>query len=88
MLNCHDISQLISRSMDERLPWRQRAAIRAHLLYCKWCRRFAMQAKLLRASTAQYADRLAGTFEDRLTPEQRDTIRKGLSQGSDKTESA
>ena len=74
MLNCNDISKLISRSMDERLAWHQRLAIRTHLLYCKWCRRFSAQTKTMRAVTAQYADHLAGTFEDRLTPEQRAQI--------------
>ena len=74
MLKCNDISKLISRSMDERLAWHQRLAIRTHLLYCKWCRRFSEQTKTMRAATTQYADRLAATFEDRLTPEQRDHI--------------
>ena len=78
MLNCNDISKLISRSMDERLAWHQRLAIRTHLLYCKWCRRFAAQTKTMRAATARYADQLAVTFEDRLSPEQRDQILQNL----------
>jgi hypothetical protein len=78
MLNCHDIAKLISRSLDERLSWKQRLAIRVHLLYCKFCRRFAKQTEILRLTTAQYADRLAATFEDRLTPEQRAHIRQNL----------
>ncbi len=78
MLNCNDISKLISRSMDERLSWHQRLAIRMHLLYCKWCRRFAAQAKTLRAATAQYADQLATKFEDGLTSEQRAQILQNL----------
>ncbi len=78
MLNCHDISKLISRSMDERLVWHQRLAIRTHLLYCKWCRRFSEQAKTMRAVTCKYADRLGATFEDRLTPGQRDQILERL----------
>ena len=78
MLNCNDISKLISRSLDERLPWHQRLAIRTHLLYCNWCRRFAAQVKTMRTATAQYADHLATTFEDRLTPEQRAQILQNL----------
>jgi predicted anti-sigma-YlaC factor YlaD len=78
MLNCHDISKLISRSLDERLSWKLRLAIRAHLLYCKFCRQFAKQANILSRTTAQYADRLAATFEDQLTPEQRAHIGQNL----------
>jgi hypothetical protein len=83
MLNCNDISKLISRSLDERLNWRQRLAIRVHLLYCKWCRRFAIQARTLRAATAQYTGKLAATFEDRLSPEQRAQILQNLNPPAD-----
>jgi len=83
MLNCNEISKLISRSMDERLPWRQRLAIHVHLLYCKWCRRFSKQTKAIRAVTVQYADRLAATFEDRLSPEQRAQILQNLNPPAD-----
>lgn len=78
MLNCNDISKLISRSLDERLPWPQRLAIRVHLLYCKWCRRFAKQTRLLRLAGARYAGHLASTLEGRLSPEQRDHIARHL----------
>lgn len=83
MLNCNDISKLISRSMDERLAWHQRLAIRTHLLYCKWCRRFAAQTKIMRAASARYAGQLATTFEDRLSPEQRAQILQGLNRPPD-----
>ena len=78
MLNCNDISKLISRSLDERLTWRQRLAVRTHLLYCKWCRRFSAQTKAMRAATAQYAGQLATKLDPRLTPEQRAQILQNL----------
>lgn len=78
MLNCNDITKLISRAMDEKLAWHQRLAVRTHLVYCKWCRRFAAQTKVMRQATAQYADRLSQTFEDRLSPEQRAQILQNL----------
>ena len=34
--------------MDTRLPWHQRLAVRIHLLYCVWCRRYAAQIQFLR----------------------------------------
>lgn len=85
MLNCNDISKLISRSMDERLPLHQRVAIRVHLVYCKWCRRFAKQSDLLRHATSQYADHLASNFEDRLTMDQRAEILKNLKSSDDQS---
>jgi anti-sigma factor RsiW len=80
MHKCSDISRLISRSLDERLAWHQRLAIRIHILYCKACRHFAAQVRTLRLSTSQYSDRLGRTFEDRLSPEQRAQIERSLTQ--------
>jgi hypothetical protein len=33
--------------MDTRLPWHQRLAVRIHLLYCVWCRRYTRQIQFL-----------------------------------------
>lgn len=48
MLNCKQVTRLVSQSMDAKLPWYQRLGIRVHLLYCVWCRRYAAQVKFLR----------------------------------------
>jgi hypothetical protein len=55
MLNCKQTSQLVSQSLDRRLTWKERLAVRLHLLICKYCARFnrqllAMRAGLKRAS--------------------------------------
>jgi len=34
--------------MDARLRWHQRLAVRFHLLYCVWCRRYATHIQFLR----------------------------------------
>jgi len=48
MLNCRQVTRLVSQSMDARLPWHQRLAVRFHLLYCVWCRRYATHIQFLR----------------------------------------
>jgi len=48
MLNCRQVTRLVSKSMDGRLRWHQRLAVRIHFLYCVWCRRYAGQIQLLR----------------------------------------
>lgn len=45
MLNCKQASQLISKSLDRQLSWRERFAIRFHLFICKYCKRFSLQLK-------------------------------------------
>ena len=53
MLNCRHITRLISQSMDARLPWPRRLAIRLHLLYCLGCRRYRTQLQFLRRASRQ-----------------------------------
>jgi hypothetical protein len=53
MLNCREATRLISQSMDARLPWHRRLAMRIHLLYCVWCRRYADQLQLLRKAAKE-----------------------------------
>jgi len=48
MLNCRQVTRLVSQSMNARLPWHQRLAVRFHLLYCVWCRRYAAHTQFLR----------------------------------------
>jgi len=48
MFRCKDVSQKVSMSMDMALPLHQRAAIRFHLMMCRYCARFYHQLKMLR----------------------------------------
>jgi hypothetical protein len=81
MLNCKDVTRLISESMDHPLPVRQRVGMRLHLLLCDFCARYRRQLRLLRDA----ARRLAALEEgppDRpgfaLSPEARERMRKAL----------
>jgi predicted anti-sigma-YlaC factor YlaD len=47
MLNCRNVTALASDHLDGVLPFRQRVAIRLHLLMCVHCRRFARQLHAL-----------------------------------------
>jgi predicted anti-sigma-YlaC factor YlaD len=48
MMDCRHAAQLISRGMDEHLPWWQRVALRLHLAVCDACTNFSRQVRLLR----------------------------------------
>ena len=49
-MKCREAAQIISRGMDESLPWTQRIALRLHLLICDACTNFSRQLRLLRAA--------------------------------------
>jgi hypothetical protein len=43
MLTCKQASQFISTSLDRPLSFRERFALKLHLLLCKYCKRFSQQ---------------------------------------------
>lgn len=47
MLNCRQTAQLISQSLDCRLPLRQRLRMRLHLSLCRACATYRSQIELL-----------------------------------------
>mgnify|MGYP003526141018 CR=1 FL=1 len=54
MLSCKETSELVSRSLDERLSWSQRMAVRLHLMMCGACRHFTAQMGFLRRAARRY----------------------------------
>jgi hypothetical protein len=49
-LRCEAASELASRSLDESLPYLDRAALSCHILACKSCRRFCKQIRVIRSA--------------------------------------
>ena len=45
---CKDVSDLISRSMDEKLPIKIRMGIKFHLMMCRLCLNYKNQLNLIR----------------------------------------
>ena len=62
MLSCKEVSLLLSKSCDQKLPWRVRLAVRLHLLYCRGCTQFGKHLQFLHAAGRRLAqsDTLAG----------------------------
>lgn len=50
MLNCRETTQLISKSLDRHLTWRERFAVNLHLIICKYCKRFSQQLVVMCAA--------------------------------------
>ena len=77
MLNCRQVTRLVSQSLDARLRWHQRLAVRFHLLYCVWCRRYAAQVQLLRKAARGLAPE-AQVSPPKLSEDAKEKIQKSL----------
>ena len=83
LLNCREVSRLLSQSMDAKLTWHRRLAIRLHLLYCVWCRRYAAQLQFLRRATPKMAASPDQTPHPKLSPEAKERMRLKLRKAMD-----
>ena len=81
LINCRQVTRLISQSMDTALPWYRRLAMRFHMLYCVWCRRYAAQLRVLRS-----AARCCGTEQNasgaKLSDSAKERMRERLNEAS------
>jgi polyhydroxyalkanoate synthesis regulator protein len=82
MFSCREISYLVSKSMDERIPVRQRLGVRMHLMMCRFCARYKRQLELLRRIMHHYAEQLQEQAAAELPPEARARIKDALRQAS------
>jgi hypothetical protein len=56
---CRDMTALISRSLDERLPLAERWAYKFHVLYCRACKRYLKQLREMRKALSGAAEAAA-----------------------------
>ena len=81
MLSCKQTAQLVSMSYDKRLSWRERLAVRLHLLVCDACRNFTRQMRFLREATRRFAHEQPETDQRvRLSPAALERISRALKQ--------
>lgn len=83
---CPEVTRLLSRSMEEPLPWRTRFLIRLHYLICAWCQRYGKQLKFMRALAREYEHHCMETCTDRLSDAARDRLKRVLEAELNKTE--
>ena len=72
---CHDITRLISESMEHPLPIRTRLAMRIHYLICVWCERYRNQLGFLRTALKSCPERGTDALRGHLSPEARTRLK-------------
>ncbi len=58
MRSCKEITALVSESLDRRLPFGERLAVRLHLMMCKFCSRYREQLIALRLLVNRYVQEI------------------------------
>ena len=71
---CHDITRLISQSMDRPLPLRTRLAMWIHYRICVWCERYRDQLGFLGKALHSCPEKMPGT----LSPDARNRLKLAL----------
>jgi putative zinc finger protein len=56
MLNCREVTRLVSQGLDRRLGWGERLRLRLHFLLCDGCANFRRHVLFLRRAMARLAD--------------------------------
>ena len=47
MLSCKEITELVSKSLDTKVPFMKRMELKMHLMMCRLCNRYAKQIRSL-----------------------------------------
>jgi hypothetical protein len=88
-LSCEESAQLMSESLDQKLPWSKRMAFRLHAIGCRSCRRFFRQIRLLRSAAETFqgvpvdAPESPAQKTSSLSPEARQRIEQALQKAED-----
>jgi len=65
MLTCREVTQLVSESMDSKLPRRKMIALRFHFMMCVSCSRYLRQTRLIRELIRHYLSQEESTTDIR-----------------------
>ena len=76
--HCHEITQLLSNSMERPLPLRKRLLIRLHFTVCIWCKRYSEQLKFLRKYSSRMAENGCEKGPEMLSSGARERLKNAL----------
>lgn len=64
MLNCREVTRLVSESQERRLSVVEKMSLNLHLMMCDGCKNFSLQVPFLRRAMKAYSERLDEVIED------------------------
>ncbi len=76
--DCEKIAQLVSESLDTKLPWYQRILLQMHLFVCDTCKEFSKQIQLLNQMVHQLTHTIETDETIQLPQSAKQTIQETL----------
>jgi hypothetical protein len=76
--DCHDMTRLVSRSMDHRLSFNTWARMKLHYIICIWCQRYAEQIALVKDAARGFAENSANSGTETISAERRKRLRADI----------
>lgn len=64
MLNCREVTRLVSESQERRLSVVERMSLNLHLMMCDGCKNFSLQVPFLPRAMKAYSERRDEVIED------------------------
>jgi hypothetical protein len=58
MLNCRDVTRLVSESQERKLSVIEKMSLNLHLMMCEGCKNFSLQVPFLSKAMKAYSERL------------------------------
>lgn len=81
MMNCKEVTKLISSDEYLSESWGRRLQVRLHLLMCRHCSRLARQISLLKSGSRQLRERME-TLDASALENLESRVLKGLQEGT------
>jgi hypothetical protein len=76
--SCKEVIRIISDSMDSTPSFKQRIAVRLHILICKWCARYQRQLLLIRSLLRGRSGKIEENTLGNISPEARERMKGAL----------
>ncbi len=76
--HCHDVTRLLSESLERPLPLHTRLLLRLHFSICIWCSRYSKHLDSLRTFSSEFPEKGCAHGPAALPPEARERLKKSL----------
>lgn len=76
MLNCREVTRLVSESQERKLSMVEKMSLNLHLMVCDGCKNFSLQVPFLRHAMKAYSERLDDVINETAVADTPDTDRK------------